>query len=161
MSHRRTRLLFAVPTALLAVSLVGCGNLAEEAAENALEEEGIDADIDGSDINIEGTDFNVTTGELPKDFPVDEVPVVDGAILQGSYIKNSKTWDTTIEVGPAGGDKQAAYDEAEAKLGADVVQEPIDNGTAISGTYATASYTVILSVTDSNRIVVNYLVSPK
>ena len=38
MSHRRTRLLFAVPTALLAVSLVGCGNLAEEAAENALEE---------------------------------------------------------------------------------------------------------------------------
>lgn len=161
MSHRRTRLLFAVPTALLAVSLVGCGNLAEDAAEDALKDQGIDADIDGSDINIEGTDFNVTTGELPKDFPVDEVPVVDGAILQGSYIKNSKTWDTTIEVGPAGGDKQAAYDEAEAKLGGDVVQEPVDNGTAISGTYATASYTVILSVTDSNRIVVNYLVSPK
>lgn len=161
MSHRRTRLLFAVPTALLAVSLVGCGNLAEDAAEDALKDQGIDADIDGSDINIEGTDFNVTTGELPKDFPVDEVPVVDGAILQGSYIKNSKTWDTTVEVGPAGGDKQAAYDEAEAKLGADVVQEPVDNGTAISGTYATASYTVILSVTDSNRIVVNYLVSPK
>lgn len=161
MTHRRTRLLFAVPTALLAVSLLGCSNLAEDAAEDALKDQGIDADIDGSDINIEGTDFNVTTGELPKDFPVDEVPVVDGKILQGSYTKNAKTWDTTIEVGPAGGDKQAAYDEAEATLGADVVQEPVDNGTAISGTYATASYTVVLSVTDSNRVIVNYLVSPK
>jgi hypothetical protein len=160
-SPRRVRLLFAVPAALVVVSLVGCSNVAEKAAEDALADEGISADIDGSDINIEGTDFNVTTGELPKDFPVDEVPVVDGEILEGSYSKNSQTWTTTIEVGPAGGDKQAAYDEAAAKLGADAVQEPVDNGTAISGTYATASHTVTLSVTDSNGIVVNYLVAPK
>lgn len=161
---RRTRLLFAVPAALLAVSLVGCDNVAEKAVEDALEDEGLEADIDGTDINIEGTDFNVTTGELPKDFPVDEVPVVDGGILEGTYAKNSKTWTTTVEVGPAGGDKQAAYDEAEGKLtgaGAEVVQEPIDNSTAISGVYASATYTITLSVTDSNRIVVNYLVAPK
>ena len=161
LSLRTRRLLVAVPTALLAVSLVGCGDIAEKAAEDALKDEGIDADIDGSDISIEGTDFNITTGKLPKDFPVDEVPVVDGKILQGAYTKNSQTWDTTIEVGPAGGDKQAAYDAAEEKLGADVLQEPIDDGTGISGTYATDSYTVTLSVTDSNRIIVNYLVAPK
>src|SRR5215208_6722258 len=125
LSLRTRRLLVAVPTALLAVSLVGCGDIAEKAAEDALKDEGIDADIDGSDISIEGTDFNITTGKLPKDFPVDEVPVVDRKILQGAYTKNSQTWDTTIEVGPAGGDKQAAYDAAEEKLGADVLQEPI------------------------------------
>jgi hypothetical protein len=164
MTHRRTRLLFAVPTALLAVTLVGCGDIAEKAAEDALKEEGIDADIDGTNINIEGTDFNVTTGELPKNFPVDEVPVVDGGILEGSYTKASKTWTTTIEVGPAGGDKQAAYDEAAAKLtdaGATEVQAPVDNGTGIIGTYTSASYTINLTSTDSNRIIINYVVSPK
>ncbi|MDZ5622057.1 hypothetical protein SFC88_14520 [Nocardioides sp. HM23] len=162
--RRTRRLLVAVPTALLAVSLVGCSNIGEDAAEKALEEEGLNADIDGTDINIEGTDFNVTTGELPKDFPVDEVPVVDGEIIEGTYAKNSKTWTTTVEVGPAGGDKQAAYDDAEAALtgaGATVAQEPVDNGSAISGVYATASHTVTLSVTDSNRVIVNYLVAPK
>lgn len=162
--HRQIRSLLAVPAAVFAFSLVGCGDIAENAAEDALKDEGIDADIDGSDINIEGTDFNVTTGELPKDFPIDEVPVVDGEILEGTYLKNSKTWNTTIEVGPAGGDKQAAYDEAAAKLtdsGADTVQEPIDNGTAISGVYASASHTITLAVTDSTGIVVNYTVSPK
>jgi hypothetical protein len=100
----------------LAVSLVGCGDIAEKAAEDAFKDEGIDADIDGSDISIEGTDFNITTGKLPRDFPVDEVPVVDGKILQGAYTKNSQTRDTTIELGPAGGDKHAAYDAAEEKL---------------------------------------------
>ena len=124
--RRTRRLLVAVPTALLAVSLVGCGDIAEKAAEDALEDEGIKADIDGSDIKIDTTDGGVVTGELPKDFPIDEVPVVDGEILFGTYTKSSKTWDTTVEVGPAGGDKAAAYDEAEAKLldaGATVVQE--------------------------------------
>jgi hypothetical protein len=160
---RTRRLLVAVPTALLAVSLVGCGDIAENAAEDALEDEGIKADIDGSDIKIDTTDGGVVTGELPKDFPIDEVPVVDGEILFGTYTKSSKTWDTTVEVGPAGGDKQAAYDEAEAKLldaGATVVQEPIDNGSAIGGQYTNGGHTIDLAVTDTNGIIVNYLVSP-
>lgn len=162
--RRTRRLLVAVATALLAVSLVGCSNLAENAAEDALKDEGIDADIDGSDIKIDTTDGGVVTGELPEDFPIDEVPVVDGEILFGTYTKSSKTWDTTVEVGPAGGDKAAAYDQAEAKLldaGATVVQEKIDNGTAIAGQYTNGEHTIDLAVTDSNGIVVNYLVSPK
>lgn len=168
MKHTRTRLLLAVPAALLAAtSFVGCG-LAEDAAkdqvEDALESEGIDANLDNiedGEIEIEGTDGGVTTGKLPKDFPTDEVSVVDGEILGGTSAKNPATWNATIEVGPAGGDKQAAYDDAAATLGLDVVQEPVDNGTSISGTYTSASYTVILAVTDSNGIVVNYTVTSK
>ena len=161
--RRTRRLLVAVPTALLAVSLVGCSDIAENAAEDALKEEGIEADLDGSDIKIDTTDGGVVTGELPEGFPTDEVPVVDGEILFGTYTKSSGTWDTTIEVGPAGGDKAAAYDEAEAMLldaGATVTQEQVDNGTAIAGRYTNGEHAIDLAVTDSNGIVVTYLVSP-
>ncbi|PWN01303.1 hypothetical protein DJ010_19270 [Nocardioides silvaticus] len=168
MKHTRTRLLLAVPAALLAAtSFVGCG-LAEDAAKDAVEDaaksEGVDLNLDDAEngnIEIDTTDGGVTTGKLPKDFPTDEVSVVDGEILGGTSTKNPSTWNATIEVGPAGGDKQAAYDDAAATLGLDVVQEPIDNGTSITGTYTSASYTVILAVTDSNGIVVNYTISPK
>lgn len=168
-SRRTLRLLVAAPTLLvLALSLVGCGDAIEDAvknkAEDAAKSEGVDLDLDDledGEINIDTTDGGATTGKLPKDFPTDEVPVVDGEILGGTYTKNPATWNATIEVGEPGGDKQAAYDEAASTLGADVVQEPVDNGTSISGVYATATYTVSLAVTDSNGIVVNYLVSPK
>ncbi len=165
---RRTRLLLAVvPAALLATSLVGCGlaeDAVKDAAEDAAKSEGVDLDLDNIDdgeIDIDTTDGGATTGKLPKGFPTDEVPVVDGEILVGSYTKSPDTWNATIQVGPAGGDKQAAYDDAAATLGLDVVQEPVDNGTAINGTYVSATYTVILAVTDSNGVVVNYTVSPK
>ena len=92
------------------------------------------------------------------------MPVVDGEILDGPTPRDAQTWDTTIEVGPAGGDKKAAYDEAEAALmdaGSSRTTPKIDNGTGIVGNYATAAYIVDLAVTDSNGIVVNYLVAPK
>lgn len=168
MKQTRTRLLLAVPAALLAAtSFVGCGlgeDAVKNAAEDAAKEEGVDLNLDDAEngnIEIDTTDGGVTTGKLPKDFPTDEVSVVDGEILGGTSTKNPSTWNATIEVGPAGGDKQAAYDDAAATLGLDVVQEPIDNGTSITGTYTSASYTVILAVTDSNGIVVNYTISPK
>lgn len=169
--HRRTRLLLAVPAAaLLAASLVGCGELFENAAEDriedALESEGYegDVDLDKGEINIDSTDGGVAVGKLPKGFPESEVPVVDGEILGGSSTKNPDTWNVTIKVGDAGGDKAAAYDEAEALLldaGLDTVTEKVDNGTGINGTYSTDTYLVNLTVTDSNGLDVTYVISPK
>ena len=166
--NRRTRrLLVAVPTALLALSLVGCGDAIENQIEDQLAEEGVSADLDDLEdgkVNIDTTEGGVVTGELPKGYPSDEVPVVDGEILAGTYTKNPATWNVTIEVGPAGGDKSAAYDEAEALLtdaGADNPTAKTDNGTSIFGQYTTESYAVDLAVTDSNGIVVNYTVAPK
>ena len=165
MSRRRTRLLAAAPAAaLVAIALVGCSSPTDK-AEEALKSQGIDADLDDpSNIEIEGSDFGVTTGKLPKDFPTDEVAVVSGEILEGSYLKASSTWNVTVKVDDAGGDKQAAFDKAEAGLtstGATTVTEGTDNGTAIFGDYTTGSYSVQLAVTDSNGILVNYTVSPK
>ncbi len=170
MPLRTRRLLVAVPTALMAVSLVGCG-LAEDAVKNKVEDaaksEGVDLDLDDLEdgqIDIEGTDGGASVGKLPKGFPEDEVPLVDGEILLGSFTKNPTTWNVTIEVGPAGGDKNAAFDEAEAALldgGLDNATPKADNGTGIFGDYSGDTYLVQLGVTDSNGIVVNYTVSPK
>lgn len=165
---RRTRLLVVVPAALMAVSLTGCG-LAEDAVKDQIEDaaksEGVELDLDDpSNIGVDTTDGGLVTGELPKGFPTDQVPVVDGEILAGTYTNNPKTWNATVQVGPAGGDKAAAYAEAEAALlGADLttVTEKYDNGASIVGQYATDEWLVDLAVTDSNGIVVNYLVSPK
>ena len=118
-------LLAVVPAALLATSLVGCGlaeDAVKDAAEDAAKSEGVDLDpdnIEDGDIDIESTDGSITTGKLPKDFPTDEVPSWTARSSSGSYTKNPETWNATIQVGPAGGDKQAAYDDAAATLGLD------------------------------------------
>lgn len=166
MTHCRTRLLVAVPTAaLLAVSLVGCGDALKNKVENDLKSQGIDADLDDpNNISIEGSDFGVTTGKLPKDFPTDEVAVVSGKILEGSYTKSGPSWQVTVQVDDAGGDKQKAYDTAEAGLtsgGATTVTPGADNGTGIFGEYTTGSYSVQVAVTDANGIDVTYVVAPK
>jgi hypothetical protein len=168
--RRTARLLVAVPTALLAFTFVGCG-LAEDAVkdqvEDAAKDEGVDLnldDLEDGQIDIDTTDGGATTGKLPKTFPTDEVPVIEGEILGGTYTKNPATWNATIKVGPAGGDKAAAYDAAEEiLLGADLdnVTPKTDNGTGIFGQYSSATYLVDLSVTDSNGIVVTYLITTK
>ncbi|KAA1425863.1 hypothetical protein [Nocardioides antri] len=165
---RRTRLLVAVPAALLALSLVGCGDLlqdqAEKRAEDAAKSEGVDLDIDDGDVKVDTTDGGASVGELPNGFPTDEVPVVEGEILGGTYTKNPETWNVTIKVDEAGGDKTGAYDAAESQLtgaGLETTREKVDNGTSISGQYTSASYAVELAVTDSNGVTVTYLVSPK
>ena len=165
MSHRRTRLLVAVPAAaLLAVSLVGCGNAIKDKVENDLKDQGISVDLDNpSNIEIDSSDFNVVTGKLPKDYPSSDVPVVDGKILQGATSKNApEVWDVTVQVGDAGGDKSAAFDSAAEKLTAAGLSETTaktDAGTSIYGQYTSAKYVVDLAVTDANGLDVNYTVT--
>lgn len=45
--------------------------------------------------------------------------------------------------------------------GLETVTPKADDGSSIGGQYSSASWTVVLAVTDSNGIVVNYTVSPK
>ena len=171
MNRTRTRLLLAVPAALLAAtSFVGCGlaeDAAKDAAEDAAKSEGVDVNLDEIEdgkIEIDTTDGGASTGELPEGFPTDEVPVVDGEILVGTYTKNPESWTVTIKVGEAGGDKAAAYSAAEEELtgsGAETLTASTDNGTGIFGQYGTSSYVVDLTVTDANGLDVTYVVAPK
>ena len=147
----------------LPLTFAACGDIAENAAEDALREEGIDADLENGEIEIDTTDGGVVTGKLPKGFP-DSVPVIDGEILAGTYTKNPDTWNATVKVAEPGGDKEAPFDSAESALvdaGFEVVVDKMDNGTSIAGDYQGDGYNVNLAVTDSagQGIVVNYLVT--
>lgn len=160
---RSLRLAAAAAVLALPLTFSACGDIAENAAEDALRDQGIDADLDNGEIEIDTTDGGVVTGKLPKGFP-DSIPVIDGKILAGTYTKNPETWNATVKVDEPGGDKVAPYDSAEAALvdaGFEVVTEQIDNGSALVGDYQGDGYLVNLAVTDSagQGIVVNYLVT--
>lgn len=164
MTIKRSLRLAAAGAALaLPLTFAACGDIAENAAEDALREEGIDADLDNGEIEIDTTDGGVVTGKLPKGFP-ESVPVIDGEILAGTYTKNPDTWNATVKVDEPGGDKAAPFDAAAADLvdaGFEVVTEKMDNGTSIVGDYQGDGFLVNLAVTDSagQGIVVNYLVT--
>lgn len=74
----------------------GCGKAADKAAER-ISEEAIEEGIDGSNVDIdddgnvdiETEDGSISTGtDLPDDWPED-VPVMEGAVVQGSYSSSS------------------------------------------------------------------------
>lgn len=160
---RPLRLAAAAAVLALPLTFTACQDLAENAAEDALREEGIDADLDNGQIEIDSTDGGVVTGKLPKGFP-ESIPVIDGEILAGAYTKNPDTWNATVKVDEPGGDKVAPFDTAEQDLldaGFQSKTDRVDNGVSIVGDYEGEGYNISLAVTDSagQGIVVNYLVS--
>ena len=76
-----------------ALFLSGCGDAAEQAAEEvaeqAIEEQGggdVEIDADGESFSVEGEDgseFSVGSDELPEDFPSD-VPIPEGGTVESS-----------------------------------------------------------------------------
>lgn len=164
---RSLRLAAAGAVLALPFTFSACGDIAENAIEDQIEdaasEGGVDVDIEDGDIEVDTTDGGVVTGKLPKGFP-ESIPVIDGEILAGTYTKNPDTWNATVKVDGPGGDKDAPFDSAEAALldaGFEVVVEKMDNGTSIVGDYKGDGLQVNLAVTDSagQGIVVNYLVT--
>ena len=87
------RSVVAVAFAGTALALSGCGEaadqVAEEAVEQAIEGQGggdVEIDADGESFSVEGEDgseFSVGSDELPDDFPT-EVPIPEGATVESS-----------------------------------------------------------------------------
>lgn len=166
MRRTSTGLRLVAATTVLATPLLlaGCGNAIKDAVENQVEDaassNGVDLDLDDPNhIKVDTTDGGVTTGELPKGYPVSDVPVVDGEIIAGVYTKNPATWNVTVQ---SGDDPSAAYDAAAGLLTANECSEDVakvDNGTSVSGSFTCGTYTVQLAATTSTGVVVNYTVS--
>jgi hypothetical protein len=81
---RSVRLVVLFAVLSLVVFAVGCGRIAEKAAETAVEgATGVKVEDDGDSVTIETDEGTVEVGsgegDLPEDFP-DDVPVYDGAI---------------------------------------------------------------------------------
>ena len=93
---RRARTWTALAAALpLLLGATGCGGtdeITDKAVEKALERQlegagegdvDIDFDSDSGDLKIETDDGTITAGgELPPDFPSDDVPLVEGQVVQ-------------------------------------------------------------------------------
>ncbi|MBI5232174.1 MAG: hypothetical protein HY876_08430 [Coriobacteriales bacterium] len=87
----------------MAAGLVGCQQIAEQAAESAAEKAtGTKIDKEGDSITIEGKEGEKATigqGELPADFPTD-APVYPGAKVVASYEQGTgaaKSYVVTFE----------------------------------------------------------------
>lgn len=141
--HETRRGLLAVATGA-ALALAGCGNLAEEAVEQAIESESgedveidfdgddgsmsisgedgeftFDIDEDGETASMSGTDeegntFEMTTGQGAPDDWPDEVPLPSGDILSSNVMTQND--ERFLSIVLEVDDAIAAHDEYQAQL---------------------------------------------
>jgi len=177
-SHRSHRAALAASGALLLLlgaSACGADEVAERAAESAVERaiedaassEGVDVDIDSEDgsVSIESSDGTFTSGmgNLPQGFPED-IPVADGEILQGASSDGNGTtgWFVTVTVDQPG-------DQALAEAGAaleDAGYSVGDNSAGMEGLsyqqYVGSEWEIILGAADNGEggTLLSYTVTP-
>lgn len=85
----------AVAIAGAALILSGCGQVAEEAAEQAIEQNGggdVEIDADGDSFSVEGEDGSISVGkdELPENFPSEITLPEGGTIESATAVTDSK-----------------------------------------------------------------------
>ncbi len=113
----RKALVSGVSAVAFALALSGCGAAEDELAERATEEameaagDGAEVDIEDDEITVSDGEGNTTTlggTELPDDFPVDQVPLVDGTIVSATGVDGA-SFTVMLEVE---GDPEAVQEEA-------------------------------------------------
>lgn len=126
----------------------------------------VKVDADGSDFSVEGEDGTKVEGgtELPEGFP-DEVPLVDGRIIQAVKATDGASgggFSVSIEVD---GDVTAAFADASGRLeAADFADEGYlgTSGEVSLGTYTSPEWQVLVSVSpsgDGGKVFVNYTIA--
>lgn len=151
MSRRPTPL--AALLVALALAVGGCSSGTDKATEKSIEKaaedngKDVDVDVDGDEIKVETSDGTLTagTGELPKGYPKDEVPVLDGEVAVGMEADGG--WSVTIKSDKSPEDALA---EAVSKLESAGLSKEEGGGMLgpNSATLTGNGYGVLLSVTD-------------
>lgn len=150
----------------LALSLTGCANLAEQAAEKAVEgalsSEGANVDIEDGKVKIDSSEGSMEIGDgssLPEGWPSD-VPAPEGFTLEGSMSADGGDGQSFTASFTADGDQTKALEEYVSSLEGDGWKKE----TAMSGLYSltkgTSQVDIIGGFADgSTGIVIN--VAPK
>lgn len=94
MTSRTTRAAGLALAVGLALGTTACGSdeIADKLTEKAIEgaasgDADVDIDSDSGEMRIDTSDGTITSGgELPEDFPEDEVPLVEGELLQAIFV---------------------------------------------------------------------------
>lgn len=143
----------AVPLAIamtlaIAPTLSGCFFNPGDIVDNVVEQ------ATGGDVDLGGA-------SLPDDFPVDEVPIIDGEIVYGGALGNAegKVWNVTIKVAAA-----TAIDDITAQLiDAGFEQQVGSQSTADGGTgvFESSAYglVVVVAKDGENGFIANYTVT--
>jgi hypothetical protein len=143
-SAHRAAVIGAAAAFGLALALTGCGNAAENAAENVIEAEnpGTDVELDGDGVKVtdeEGNTSEFGTGaDLPDGWPT-VVPVPDGDVTFASKSGEDFTAGVTLD-----GSSQDAYEAWKSDLeGAGFTEEDTANiGGNYLGTFTGNGYDV-------------------
>jgi hypothetical protein len=122
MSWNKSRKALVAGASAIAFTLAvsGCGAAEDEVAEQ-LTEEAIEQAGDGTEVDIEGEDVTLTDEngdtssigtDLPDDFPVDDVPLLDGTIVSATGVAG-ESYMVMMDVE---GEPESVHDEALAML---------------------------------------------
>jgi hypothetical protein len=112
----RKALVTSASALLLTFTVAGCGAAEDELAEK-ITEEAVEAAGDGTEVDIEEDGVTVTDEngdqasigtEMPDDFPVDDVPLVEGTVVSASSVDGA-SFTLMLEVE---GDPETAHEEA-------------------------------------------------
>jgi hypothetical protein len=91
-ARRSTRTLLGLAAAGTLLLASGCGaeDVADRVAEKAIENAGggdadVDFDVDSGELKVETDEGSFSSGgSLPDDFPSDQIPLVDGDVIQAA-----------------------------------------------------------------------------
>ncbi|WP_309709268.1 hypothetical protein [Pseudolysinimonas sp.] len=149
--------MLAIGVIPLALTLTGCFGIpglpnnpngsdgGSDGGTDEVDEELVEDMVEGS-----GSDVDFESGSLPADFPVDDVPLVEGEIGHSMSISNGAAWTVTI----------FTADEATANSAAGLLEQAgFSNESGIF--WETAEYMVVIVATaedDDGRWYVHYQV---
>lgn len=89
----------AVGAMLVAALATGCSSVGEGIANQVLEDQGVQVDLDGESVTVEGPDGQtITAGAgIPEAFP-DDFPLPDGAVASGGVTGADAQFDIVVSL---------------------------------------------------------------
>lgn len=122
MKSRRALLVLAAGALAAGTLLAGCGQIAESATEQLLEQAGggsMDIDLEGDNVTIQGEDGAMSMGgdlALPENWPAEVPTFADGSLVfvsvDGAAGSATGTWNTDMAVDDAAATVRAAVEGA-------------------------------------------------
>ncbi len=160
------RIALSLLLAGLAVAVVGCQSIAEQATEAAVEQAtGVKIDKSGDEVTIQGEDGTEMTassaGDLPEGFPTD-VPVYEGDII--ASVKAAEGYSVTIE---AASDVSTVFDWYKTELDAQgwkiMSEVKVQDGGALSAEKGNQQLQVTFGADsgDANKTTISLITSTK
>ncbi len=155
------RLAIGAVSVILGLGVAACGGDSDDSGSKKKDNSPVNVDKDG-DFEYDSGDGKVTGGKgLPKDFPKDDIPIIDGEAT-GAKVDSGAVQGFSVGVVTDGSAKDA-FGKAK-KLLADKGFEvlPGSAGAPNAGGFQSGKYQVIVSATaGGGKTVVTYIVSVK